>query len=109
MTGFGRKGSPVGTDRASQPHFGAAQIGASADPGLSSQARAFLAAERNRTISGHTPVPLSAYESAALLQPTVAKPPKSLGLAYVLWWFGSPFAAHRFYLGAYRSAAAMAG
>ena len=27
--------------------------------------------------------------------------------AYILWWFGPVFAAHRFYLGAYRSGAAM--
>ena len=39
----------------------------------------------------------------------VAKPPKSLALSYVLWWFGGAFAVHRIYLGAFRSAAAMAG
>ncbi len=109
MASFGRKGSPAGTDRASRPPFGSAQVSADTDPGLSPQARAFLAAERNRPISGPAPVPLSAYESAALLQPAVAKSPKSLALAYVLWWFGSPFAAHRFYLGAFRSASVMAG
>lgn len=30
-------------------------------------------------------------------------------VAYVLWWFGPVFAAHRLYLGAYQSGAALAG
>jgi TM2 domain-containing membrane protein YozV len=30
-------------------------------------------------------------------------------MAYLLWWFGPAFGAHRFYLGAYQSGAAMAG
>ena len=109
MTTFGRKGSPAGTDDTAQSPSGAAQFSGDADQRLSSQARAFLAAERNRKNQERAPVHLSAYESAALLQPTVAKPPKSLAIAYVLWWFGGAFAAHRFYLGAFRSGAAMAG
>ncbi|WP_237219800.1 TM2 domain-containing protein [Sphingomonas arenae] len=113
MTGFGRKGSVGGTDSSARQQFGAAQpvrqATAAADHGLSPQARAFLAAERSRKSSEPAPAPLSAYESAALLQPTVAKPMKSLAVAYLLWWFGATFAAHRFYLGAYRSGAAMLG
>ncbi len=34
---------------------------------------------------------------------------KSMVMAYVLWWFCSPLGAHRFYLGANQSGAAMAG
>jgi hypothetical protein len=109
MTGFGRKGSPAGIDRPAAPQFGAARPAAPADQGLSPQARAFLAAERNRRSAEPAAKPLSAYESATLLQPTVARAPKSLVVAYVLWWFGATFAAHRFYLGAFRSALAMAG
>lgn len=108
MTGFGRKGSPAGPNRA-QSQFGAGQSSGHDGPALSAEARAFLAAERSRKHSERAPAHLSAYESAALLQPNVAKPPKNLAVAYVLWWFGGVFAAHRFYLGAFRSAAAMAG
>ena len=108
MTSFGRKGSPAGTDRTPPPpQFGAAQSGR--DGGLSPQARAFLAAERTRKGPEPSPARLSAFESAALLQPRVAKPAKSLAVAYLLWWFGAVFAAHRLYLGAFRSGAAMAG
>lgn len=109
MTGFGRKGSSGGTDRPARPQRVETRSGADADQGLSPQARAFLAAERERKNSPGAPAPMSAHESASLLQPTVAKPTKSLALAYVLWWFGGAFAAHRFYLGAFRSGAAMAG
>ena len=109
MTGFGRKGSPASAEGAPRPQFGAARPVGDAGPGLSPQARAFLAAERNRKSSEPAPAPLSAYQSAALLQPTLAKPMKSLAVAYLLWWFGAALAAHRFYLGAYRSGAAMAG
>jgi hypothetical protein len=109
MTGFGRKGSPAGIDRPTPPPFGAARTAAPVDQGLSPQARAFLAAERNRKGAEARATPSSAYETAALLKPTVARAPKSLVLAYVLWWFGATIAAHRFYLGAFRSALAMAG
>lgn len=108
MTGFGRRGSPAGTDRLATRQFGAAQSPDDNNQGLSPQARAFLAAERNRK-GPDSPVRLSAFESAALLQPNVAKPPKSLARAYMLWWFGGAFAMHRIYLGAFRSAAAMGG
>lgn len=108
MTGFGRKGSPAAAEGTPRPQFGAARSVGHTDPGLSQQARAFLAAERARKGSEPAPAPLSAFDSAALLQPTVAKPTKSLAVAYLLWWFGATFAAHRFYLGAFRSGAAMA-
>ena len=95
--------------RPAPPPFGAARPAAPADQGLSPQARAFLAAERNRRSADPASKPSSAYATAALLQPTSARAPKSLVVAYVLWWFGATFAAHRFYLGAFRSALAMAG
>lgn len=96
MSGFGRKG--VTSDAAQ------------AEAGLSPQARAFLAAERGQA---GTPRPearrMTAFESAALLQPVTAQPTKSLWLAYILWWFAGTIGAHRFYLGAYQSGALMAG
>ncbi|WP_165356269.1 TM2 domain-containing protein [Sphingosinicella sp. BN140058] len=109
MTGFGRKGSPTGSERSSKPQFGAAHSPSDNDQELSPQARAFLAAERSRKLAEQSSVLSSAFQTAALLQPTFTKPPKSLALAYVLWWFGGTFAAHRMYLGAFRSATTMAG
>jgi TM2 domain-containing membrane protein YozV len=94
------------------PEFGRRGVisgAAEAEASLSPQARAFLAAERGQPA---TPRPetrrMSAFESAALLQPVTAQPTKTLWLAYLLWWFAGPIGAHRFYLGAYQSGALMA-
>ena len=117
--GFGRKGVVPGETVA--PSFGQAQrlvqrTLSKPDDTLSPAARAFIAAERARAdahkdaSTGQARVaPMSTFESAALLQPCARKPAKSLVLAYVYWWFSGPIGAHRFYLGAYRSGAAMAG
>ena len=37
------------------------------------------------------------------------KSDRSMVVAYVLWWFGALLAAHRFYLGAHRTALAQLG
>ncbi len=119
MSGFGRKGLDGGETAPAMPArgFGAAVTSADTTPddGLSPSARAFIAAERAR--GGHSgdqghvraAAPMSAFESAALLQPATARPTKSLVVAYVLWWFGGPLGAHRFYLGAVSSGFAMLG
>jgi TM2 domain-containing membrane protein YozV len=119
--GFGRKG--VVGEAPAPRSFGSSAtrlperpVSASGE-GLSPEARAFIAAERARgernDRSGQGQVrataPMSAFDSAALLQPASARPTKSLVVAYVLWWFGGPIGAHRFYLGATRSGLAMLG
>ena len=102
--GFGRKsvgaGMPGGT------------VAAPAE-GLSPAARAFLAAERARQperVAERAPdvaAPARAAASAFHLAPNKPRHERSLWIAYLLWWFASPLAAHRFYLGAYKSASAM--
>lgn len=120
MSGFGRKGVGAGggdegapTMRPVPPRVQARSPMAPATQrgDMSPQARAFLEAERQRRGEPEQArAPMSAYDSAALLKPSTGAPArKSLLLAYVLWWFGPAVAAHRFYLGAYRSAFAMAG
>ncbi|UVO55411.1 TM2 domain-containing protein [Sphingomonas sp. SUN039] len=115
--GFGRKGvaagaptprtmgSAMGNPRPSSPLSGP-------DAGLSPEARAFIAAERSRGADDgrHSDRPtMSAAESATRLAPTKPKSDRSMAVAYVLWWFGAFLAAHRFYLGAHRSAVAQLG
>ncbi len=53
--------------------------------------------------------PARAAESALRWAPEKPKSERKLWIAYVLWWFATPLAAHRFYLGAYRSGLAMFG
>lgn len=81
------------------------------DDGLSPQARAFLAAERARGAERRALIdPVArAAESATCLAPSKPKSDRSMIVAYVLWWFGALLAAHRFFLGAYRSALAQIG
>jgi TM2 domain-containing membrane protein YozV len=121
--GFGRKGIVAGVPVArsfgsamgNSPRFAAPSTGP--DDGLSPQARAFIAAERARgerndgssRVQVRATAPMSAFDSAAFLQPATARPTKSLVVAYVLWWFGGPIGAHRFYLGATKSGFAMLG
>jgi TM2 domain-containing membrane protein YozV len=119
--GFGRKGvvagapvartmgsgmsSAMGNPRSSPPASGP-------EAGLSPAARAFLAAERSRGADERRPADqptMSAAESAMRFAPTKSKSDRSMVVAYVLWWFGAMLAAHRFYLGAYRSALAQLG
>ncbi len=111
--GFGRKG--VVGEAAAPRSFGApamraATPGTSApDGGLSPEARAFIAAERVRraeSLSSSDPV---RSDAPVFRTAPKAKPARTMLVAYVLWWWGAAFAAHRFYLGAYRSGAAMTG
>jgi TM2 domain-containing membrane protein YozV len=113
--GFGRKGVVAGAPVARS--FGSALNGnpraaASApDDGLSPQARAFLAAERARGSEQQAPVDPTSSPVAWATRPSATKPKsdRSMIVAYVLWWFGAFLAAHRFYLGAHRSAVAQLG
>jgi TM2 domain-containing membrane protein YozV len=107
MSGFGRKGAmPTASVAPNQ---------------LSAQAQAFLASERART-QAERPAPANqsnvgrssfgqdrADSSVPSYSFGVAPAKKSMVLAYVFWWFCAPLGAHRFYLGAYQSGAAMAG
>lgn len=104
--GFGRKGVVAGvTPPSASTGFGQHRTAAAdRDDGLSAAARAFLAQEHgNRG---------SRSDDAGALGPghsgrSASGGERSMLLAYVLWWFAAPLGAHRFYLGAYRSAIAM--
>lgn len=117
MGGFGRKGLEPGVVAAggagSVPGFGGRAIQQQAplpDDGLSDAARAFLAAERARNPEAERPAdPAAAMASASRFAPKSGSADRSLAIAYILWWFCGPLAAHRFYLGAFRSAWAMIG
>lgn len=99
---FGRKGlapgeSPTGA-------IPARRTGPGTAPGA--QVAAFIAAERSR--AAELGIPSTRYNeppAGRLPDPAVmaglqpAGPRKSLAVAYVLWWFGYAFSAHRFYLG----------
>lgn len=110
--GFGRKGVVAGAPvpRTTGNSTGGDQRPAlresGADDGLSPAARAFLAAERTRTSEPHARIdPVAGAAASGLrLAPTKPKGDRSMVVAYVLWWFGAFIAAHRFYLGAHRSA-----
>lgn len=101
---FGRKG--LSADVVGQPPRRRAQFGqavvapadaAPADPAADRRA-AFLAAERARVgdvdQAGDGEAPAAATRTRAILVGG-----KSLGTAYVLWFFLGGFSAHRFYLG----------
>jgi hypothetical protein len=123
MSGFGRKGLVDGPQltpgQAMALRASPMQTAVPQTEDVSPQLAAFLAAERasNRQIepglsdvamqppipSGQRPTPPSASGLPA------APGKKSLLWAYIWWWFCAPLAAHRFYLGAHRSAFAMAG
>lgn len=115
--GFGRKGVGVGSPvarspvRPTNPAPRSAPAAAPTDDGLSPEARAFIAAERARKPEDmRSSDPMASVAASAMrLAPSKAKPRRSMVVAYVLWWWGTPLAAHRFYLGAHRSALAMLG
>ncbi len=117
--GFGRKGvtagAPVQAGFAAMPGSAPRAFAPISlpenDDGLSPAARAFIAAERGRTIQpapSHDPM-ASAATSAMRLSPTKSKSDRNMLLAYVLWWFSGPIGTHRFYLGAHRSGLVMLG
>jgi TM2 domain-containing membrane protein YozV len=77
---------------------------------MSPAARAFLEQERsNRTERLSEGAIATAFDSAGRYGQPIPKSDRSLLIAYVLWWFAAPLAAHRFYLGAYKSALIMLG
>src|SRR6478735_8281065 len=124
VSGFGRKGlagQPV------QPqHYGhaaqdsleglrnAARGSFHTQPGnpqMSAKVNAFLAAERARETqpAGNPGVAQAGLSDFAANYRSTAKPARNLTMAFVLWFFAGQVSAHRFYLGAYRSAFAQLG
>lgn len=119
MSGFGRKGlegqPPQQQDSAGQTGLEGLRNSArgafqpqSATPAMSSRVDAFLAAERARpaVAAGSSQAGISDF--AANYRDT-AKPTRSLLMAYLMWFIAGQVSAHRFYLGAYRSAVAQVG
>ena len=81
--------------------------GAAPDPGLAERRAAFLAAERARAAA--PPSARIAQDVARGLEPPVRTEQryvsrKTMGTAYLLWFFLGGVSAHRFYLG-YRTSA----
>ncbi|MGQ0660471.1 TM2 domain-containing protein [Sphingosinicella sp.] len=102
---FGRKG--LSADVVGQPARRRAQFGqagaapadvASADP-VADRRAAFLAAERARAADLDHAGDGEAPTATAGRTKTIIVGGKSLGTAYVLWFFLGGFSAHRFYLG----------
>jgi hypothetical protein len=102
-TGFGRKGLTQ-ADAVAQE--------------IANKREAFIAAERARRAEeeptearyhGNTPSRPMSFEHRSEPTGGLAKSQKSLMLAYALWFFACTISAHRFYLGAYRSALAQVG
>jgi len=73
--------------------------GAGADATMAARRAAFLAEERART---HQPAPDEDYRPSAT--PVFVRE-KSIGTAYLLWFFLGGLSAHRFYLGRVSSGA----
>lgn len=129
MSGFGRKGLDASAPAHPASSFGAARMagapslngvpfgapptqptGTGDSEEMSPQLRAFLAAERaQRAAEGEAD--LSTIAESQSRQPKVRATgaPRTKLVAYVLWYFAAPIAAHRFYLGARNSAMIMAG
>lgn len=116
MSGFGRKGGagamPLSAGEAMARRAGYVPPApvAVAEPTPSSELAAFLAAERKRRPESPEP----GLSDIAIATPRARRATggggdKSMLLAYVLWWFACSIGAHRFYLGAYGSGAAMLG
>ena len=123
MTGVGRKGvdqqvnlapsAPSTLDglrnNASRPSFRTQPGGAAP----SSRVDAFIAAERARNAeqprSSRGSAEAGISDLAANFRGTAAPPTRSLWMAYLLWFLFGQVSAHRFYLGAYRSAIAQVG
>jgi hypothetical protein len=104
---FGRKGLEPGAIQPAQRQPLAARNEDLQQP--SEQVAAFLAQERQRVAAGEAGYaePGRDYHASAAVEAQAGRPasaasggpPKSMALAYVLWWFVYPFSAHRFYLG----------
>ena len=102
---FGRKGvepghmEPVRRRATFLTTASAAPAGETAADPLAKARDAFLASERARArdVGGDDPVVAPVVGARAV--PTMVVSGKSLGTAYVLWFFLGGFSAHRFYLG----------
>ena len=126
MSGFGRKGleSQPGAGPAPQNyvHTGGEGLRNSAraplhtqprDGQMSSKAEAFIASERARKAENAQARSIRmdgpGISDFAADYRSSAPPERSLVMAYVLWFVLGQVSAHRFYLGAYRSACAQVG
>jgi TM2 domain-containing membrane protein YozV len=114
--GFGRKGLGEGASFPMQGALAAPRF-AAPGPAIAAKRAAFLAAERERAsgsgldgLRNSEPTPIIEEEdldAEEILRQSYHVPDakqKSMILAYVLWYFAGPLAAHRFYLGANGSA-----
>ncbi|HEV2818054.1 MAG TPA: TM2 domain-containing protein [Allosphingosinicella sp.] len=72
--------------------------GAGADADLAARRAAFLAEERARSARAANDVAEPGFRPAAASRPVFIRE-KSLGTAYLLWFFLGGLSAHRFYLG----------
>lgn len=108
---FGRKGPAGGPSQPST--FGTED---EPDDEMARKREAFIQAERARAAAendafggGEPGLSSVAYSKPLAFDGSSAPIEKSIQLAYFLWFFGSVLSAHRFYLGAYRSAVAQCG
>ncbi|MBC2777421.1 TM2 domain-containing protein [Parasphingopyxis marina] len=107
---FGRKGQPDGTGETAQP---TAAFGRKGEPDeeMARKREAFIQAERARAAAGEGDFGTGdgpGLTAAAAAQPAPAAE-KSKAMAYLLWFLACTLSAHRFYLGAYRSAVTQVG
>ena len=114
--GFGKKGLGAGAAYPQQGAIAAPRF-AAPDPSIAAKRAAFLADERGRVdgnglagLRNSEPTPFQEDEEIdpeEVLRETYYRSDakkKSMLLDYVLWYFGGPVSAHRFYLGATSSA-----
>lgn len=104
---FGRKGlgpgeSARGALRPTRP---------AADDDIARKREAFLAAERARRVDAEGGVSdlAARYRSSGHTAFSQVRPERPLYMAYLLWFVLGQISAHRFYLGAYRSALVQVG
>jgi TM2 domain-containing membrane protein YozV len=115
MSGFGRKGIGEGAARPGE-YVGvptgqrpSAAMSPAVDP-MAAKREAFLAQERARRAEGETSAPLDPEaQLRASYRPHAERPVRSMMLAYLLWFLLAQISAHRFYLGATRSAITQTG
>ena len=100
---FGRKGLGPGNSVAGQPRA----TRPAADDDIARKREAFLAAERARRAEEHGDGGISGV--AGHYRSPDIKRERNLWMAYLLWFILGQISAHRFYLGAYRSAMAQVG
>ncbi|MBN8500244.1 MAG: TM2 domain-containing protein [Sphingomonadales bacterium] len=114
---FGRRGLQLGNETG-RPIPAQRRTPDLADPQQQCNAdrvAAFLAEERRRAAdagygrSDHHQAEAKNAWSHGNFTPSSTAQRKSMGLAYVLWWFAYPLSAHRFYLGDTRGAMQQCG